>query len=115
VQWPSRSSPQHAAILTNGWTHEVKFDGYRVQAHKMGSRVVLFSRNAMTSLSVLPRSRRCFARCRPKRHPRCEFIANDADGRPNFAKLQHVRWNTPGTLHLWAFDLLALNGQDWRP
>ena len=29
----------------DGWVHEVKFDGYRVQAHKMGSRVVLSSRN----------------------------------------------------------------------
>jgi hypothetical protein len=28
-----------------GWVHELKFDGYRVQAHKMGSHVVLFSRN----------------------------------------------------------------------
>ena len=27
------------------WLHEVKFDGYRVQAHKAGSRVVLLSRN----------------------------------------------------------------------
>src|SRR5262249_41627191 len=27
------------------WLHEVKFDGYRVQAHKVGSRVVIFSRN----------------------------------------------------------------------
>src|SRR5262245_3746224 len=29
----------------DGWLHEVKFDGYRVQIHKVGSRVVLFSRN----------------------------------------------------------------------
>jgi ATP-dependent DNA ligase len=28
-----------------GWVHEVKFDGYRVQAHKVGSRVLVFSRN----------------------------------------------------------------------
>jgi bifunctional non-homologous end joining protein LigD len=27
----------------------------------------------------------------------------------------HVRCTRPGTTHLWAFDLLALNGQDWRP
>jgi bifunctional non-homologous end joining protein LigD len=26
------------------WLHEVKFDGYRVQAHKAGSRVVIYSR-----------------------------------------------------------------------
>ena len=29
----------------DGWLHEVKFDGYRVQAHKIGSRVVIYSRN----------------------------------------------------------------------
>ena len=29
----------------DGWVHEVKFDGYRVQVHKVGSRVVMFSRN----------------------------------------------------------------------
>jgi len=29
----------------DGWVHEVKFDGYRVQIHKVGSRVVVYSRN----------------------------------------------------------------------
>ena len=29
----------------DGWLHEVKFDGYRVQVHKVGSRVVIYSRN----------------------------------------------------------------------
>jgi ATP-dependent DNA ligase len=28
-----------------GWLYEVKHDGYRVQVHKVGSRVVLYSRN----------------------------------------------------------------------
>jgi ATP-dependent DNA ligase len=27
------------------WLHEVKFDGWRVQAHKQGERVNLYSRN----------------------------------------------------------------------
>jgi bifunctional non-homologous end joining protein LigD len=43
-----------------------------------------------------------------------EIVASDADGRPNFARL-HVRWTRPGAIHLWAFDLLALNGQDLCP
>ena len=43
-----------------------------------------------------------------------EVVASDADGRPNFARL-HVRWTSPRTLHLSAFDLLALNGQDLWP
>jgi bifunctional non-homologous end joining protein LigD len=42
-----------------------------------------------------------------------EVVASDADGRPNFARL-HVRWTRPGTIHLWAFDLLAFNGRDLR-
>ena len=33
---------------------------------------------------------------------------------PNFARL-HVRWTRAGTIHLWAFDLLAFNGRDLRP
>ena len=28
-----------------GWTHEVKFDGFRIQIHKDGSDVALYSRN----------------------------------------------------------------------
>ena len=43
-----------------------------------------------------------------------EVVASDADGRPNFARL-HVHWTRPGTIHLWAFDLLAFNGRDLRP
>ena len=34
-------------------------------------------------------------------------------GRPNFARL-HVRFTRPTIIHLWAFDLLAVNGRDLR-
>jgi ATP-dependent DNA ligase len=43
----------------------------------------------------------------------CEVVASDVDGRPNFSRL-HVRWTRPGTIHPWAFDLLAFNGRDLR-
>jgi len=43
-----------------------------------------------------------------------EVVASDTDGRPNFARL-HVRWTRPGTIYLWAFDLLVFNGRDLRP
>jgi bifunctional non-homologous end joining protein LigD len=29
------------------WIHEVKFDGWRMQLHKVGDRVVVFSRNGV--------------------------------------------------------------------
>ena len=96
------------------WLHELKFDGYRVQVHKVGSRVVLFSRNGhdfserfpsiVQELSELPTKAAVLDG---------EVVASDADGRPNFARL-HIRWTRPGTLHLWAFDLLTFKGQDLR-
>ena len=38
-----------------GWLHEVKFDGYRVQAHKLGTKVVMFSRYAEHTIMRTPR------------------------------------------------------------
>jgi bifunctional non-homologous end joining protein LigD len=28
-----------------GWVYEVKFDGYRIQGHKAGGEITLFTRN----------------------------------------------------------------------
>jgi ATP-dependent DNA ligase len=38
----------------DAWLHEVKFDGYRVQAHKAGSRVVIYSRNGQDFTERFP-------------------------------------------------------------
>lgn len=43
-----------------------------------------------------------------------EIVASNRAGVPDFVEL-HRRTVAPGMLHLWAFDLLALNGRDWRP
>jgi hypothetical protein len=37
-----------------GWLHEVKFDGYHVQLHKVGTDVVIFSRNGADFTSRWP-------------------------------------------------------------
>jgi ATP-dependent DNA ligase len=41
---PCSPVPAKAVPIGDGWVHEVKLDGYRVQAHKVGSRVIVFSR-----------------------------------------------------------------------
>ena len=105
----------HVKTAGDGWLHEVKFDGYRVQVHKVGSRVVIFSRNGHDFTERFPSIAQLLHELPAKSAVLDgEVVASDADGRPNFARL-HVRWTRPGTIHLWAFDLLALNGQDWRP
>ena len=109
-------SPIHAKEVPagDGWLHEVKFDGYRVQAHKVGSRVIIFSRNGhdfterFSSIAQLLHELPAKVAVLDG-----EVVASDADGRPNFARL-HVRWTRPLTIHLWAFDLLAFNGRDLR-
>jgi hypothetical protein len=98
----------------DGWVHEVKFDGYRVQAHKVGARVIVFSRNGHDFTERFPSIVKLL-RDLPAKSAVLdgEVVASDTDGRPNFARL-HVRWTRPNTLHLWAFDLLVINGHDVR-
>jgi bifunctional non-homologous end joining protein LigD len=96
------------------WLHEVKFDGYRVQAHKVGSRVVIYSRNGHNFTDRFPSVAQLLHELPAKAAVLDgEVVASDANGHPNFARL-HVRWTRPGTIHLWAFDLLAFNGRDLR-
>jgi ATP-dependent DNA ligase len=45
----------------DAWLHEVKFDGYRVQAHKVGSRVILYSRYAEHKIMRTPQHELRFA------------------------------------------------------
>ena len=78
------------------WLHEVKFDGYRVQAHKLGTDVVIFSRNGhdFTSrfatiayvLRELPAKSAILDG---------ELVASDEAAQPDFGKL-HRRFVEPG-------------------
>jgi len=115
-----RVPPLYPALQSNTrqgsaeWLHEVKFDGYRVQVHKVGSRVVIYSRNGHDFTERFP-SIALLLHELPEKAAVLdgEVVASDADGRPNFARL-HVRWSRSGAIHLWAFDLLAFNGRDLR-
>jgi bifunctional non-homologous end joining protein LigD len=68
----------------DGSVHEVKFDGYRVQAHKAGSRVVLFSRYGHDFTDRFP-SIAQLLRELPANTAVLDgkVVASDADGHPN--------------------------------
>src|SRR5262245_46588515 len=97
----------------DGWLHEVKFDGYRVQVHKVGSRVIVYSRNGHDFTDRFPSIAQLLHELPAKAAVLDgEVVASNTDGSPNFARL-HVRWTRPGTIRLWAFDRLsfkAVNG-----
>jgi bifunctional non-homologous end joining protein LigD len=97
---PCSPVPAKAVPAGDGWVHELKCDGYRVQAHKVGSRVIVFSRNGHDFTERFPSIAQLLHEMPAKAAVLdSEVVASDADGRPNFARL-HVRWTRPGTLHL---------------
>jgi bifunctional non-homologous end joining protein LigD len=110
-------SPVLAEAVPTGpdWIHEVKFDGYRVQAHKHGTDVAIFSRNGndfTTRFDVVAYQLRDL----PAKAAILdgELVASNRDGTPDFAGL-HRRSVEAHAMHFWCFDLLALNGRDLRP
>jgi bifunctional non-homologous end joining protein LigD len=101
----------------DGWVHEPKMDGYRLQVVKDGPTVRLFSRRGYDwtkRLTVFAEALRAI---------RASYAILDAalcfpgpDGAPNFFGLHsamHRKW--AHDLAVIAFDLLHLNGEDFRP
>jgi bifunctional non-homologous end joining protein LigD len=95
------------------WLHEIKFDGFRIQLHKSGDEVRLFSRNGKDFTARFPLVAEA-VRSLPTRSAVIdgELVACDAEGKPDFYAL--MRRYTHG-LCIWCFDLLVLGGSDLRP
>ena len=111
---PCSPIPAKAVPVGDGWLHEVKFDGYRVQVHKTGKDVTIYSRNGHVFTPRFETIAYLF-RDLPAQSVVLdgEIVASDHRGVPNFARL-HLRSGSADGLHLWCFDLLALNGRGWR-
>src|SRR6266446_7551180 len=71
------------------YVHEVKLDGYRVQAHLQDGRVTLYTRSGLDWTKRFPTIAADIGRLPAgKLVIDCEIISADADGRPNFGALQ---------------------------
>ena len=113
--------PQLAKLVTrppvgDDWVHEVKYDGYRIQAHLNRGKVKLFTRNGhdwTDKYRALEKSLKTV-----KVDDAIidgELVWQDEAGRSDFQKLQNAM-KDGRTDHLvyWAFDLPRLNGEDLR-
>jgi bifunctional non-homologous end joining protein LigD len=95
------------------WVHEVKFDGYRIQIHKDGRNVALYSRQGNDFTARYPSIAGAVAKPSTKSVVlNGELCACDANRYPSFAALLHRR---DVLLCVWIFDILSQHGKDLRP
>ena len=101
-----------ALPIGDGWSYEVKWDGYRALALKEGADVRLVSRNSKNLTAQYPAIAAAVGRLNLKTAILDgEVVAVDRHGRPSFQALQH-RTASHVQLVFYVFDLLHLNGRD---
>jgi bifunctional non-homologous end joining protein LigD len=95
------------------WLHEIKHDGFRVIARKQGAQVRLYSRPGNDLTYRFPLIVETLARLRSRS---CiidgEAVACDDNGVTSFNRVRYRRHD--GSIFLYAFDLIELNGDDLR-
>jgi bifunctional non-homologous end joining protein LigD len=99
-----------------GFVHELKLDGYRVQAHLHEGRVKLFTRSGLDWTQRFAPVAADIGRLPAKALVLDgEIISADADGRPNFSALQDdIKRGRLDRMVFYAFDLMHLDGFDTR-
>ena len=104
------ATPATALPSGDGWSYEVKWDGYRTLALKDGPRVRLFSRNLKDVTGAYPSVVRTLGELKaPDALVDGELVAIDDEGRPSFQALHH---QSAHTVVYYAFDLLQIAGRD---
>ncbi|WP_158810399.1 DNA ligase D [Beijerinckia sp. L45] len=95
-----------------GWLHEIKFDGYRIQARVEGAKATMRTRTGLDWTDRFAAVAKAFVGL-PDAIVDGEIVALDSEGAPDFAALQAALSDgTSDKLIFFAFDLLFLDGQD---
>ncbi len=100
----------------DGWLHELKLDGYRIQARKSGSKVQLLTRKGLDWTHRMPDLAAEVARLpADKATLDGEVVVLKPDGTTSFADLQaSFQEGAKHQLTYFVFDLLHLNGHNTR-
>jgi bifunctional non-homologous end joining protein LigD len=97
------------------WIHEIKFDGYRVQAHLHNEAVKIFTRRGHDWTNRFKKVASDAWRIKASSAViDGEIVVPAADGSTDFSVLQNELRGSSKRIVLVAFDLLYLNGRDLR-
>lgn len=99
----------------DGWSHEVKFDGYRTQLIKDDDGIRLYTKTGIDWTSKYRLTAAEAAKLKAENFIiEGEMIVTNEAGLSNFHSLRSAITRRPQDLYLVAFDLLHLNGHDLR-
>lgn len=116
-----RAEPQLATLAAKvpagrGWSHEVKFDGYRILAHARGGGLALRSRRGLDWTHRFPALEKTLKGLVAESAVLDgEAVVLDEEGRSHFQLLQNAlsEKRTDAVVY-YVFDLLELDGRDLR-
>jgi bifunctional non-homologous end joining protein LigD len=98
-----------------GWGHEIKFDGYRVQIRVEDGEAILKTRKGLDWTGKFAAIAKEAGKL-PDAIVDGEIVALDAEGNPNFSALQAaISEGKTDELIFFAFDLMFADGLDLRP
>ncbi len=119
IKPPAFQTPQLCTLVDSvptgtAWLHEVKYDGYRALVSVAGGKAKVFTRSGLDWTAKFPHVAEAAAAL-PIRSALIDGeIVAFKDGRPDFSTLKNAIANG-GDMTLFAFDLLALDGEDLTP
>ena len=98
------------------WVHEIKFDGYRMQARLLDGKVQLLTRRGLDWTARFAHVAKALARLKVKSAILDgEIVVEDDHGRSSFVDLVNaLKAGESAGMRLMAFDLLYLEGHDVR-
>ena len=110
---PMLATLVNKASEAEGWTYEVKWDGYRALAYVQNGKVELRSRNNKPFNDKFYPVLQALQQWSVNAVVDGEIVVIDEKGYPDFGALQNWRSEADGHLVYYLFDLLWLNGNDY--
>ncbi len=118
--FPSGLGPMTATLVDGpfdreGWSFEIKWDGYRSLAEIRAGKVRLVSRNGRSQNAKFPAIAAALAGFPVNAVFDGEIVAVDDRGRPVFQSLQNAARSGEARVLYYVFDVLHAAGRDLRP